>query len=99
MPVTENLLFALRHLRQSESPRVVWVDAICINQVQTTERNLQVQIMDRVYSMAKNVVIWLGIETEGDKEVFELLAQFDGQDDAESDWETRDAEIWEQVAR
>lgn len=37
-PVTQNLEDALRHLRQSEGDRVLWIDAICINQNDLIER-------------------------------------------------------------
>ncbi|KAH7086212.1 heterokaryon incompatibility protein-domain-containing protein [Paraphoma chrysanthemicola] len=58
--ITANLDCALRHLRFTMVPRILWVDAISINQASTQERNHQVQIMGNIYSTAKEVIIWLG---------------------------------------
>ncbi|KAK4957037.1 hypothetical protein LTR10_004993 [Elasticomyces elasticus] len=37
-----------------------WVDAICIDQANTKERNNQVQQMRKIFSYARFVLIWLG---------------------------------------
>lgn len=58
--VTQNLFLALRHLRDEKCARCLWVDAICINQKNTAERNNQVQQMARIYQEAKHVHVWLG---------------------------------------
>ncbi|KAL8717803.1 MAG: hypothetical protein Q9225_004989 [Loekoesia sp. 1 TL-2023] len=55
-----NLASALTHLRHESESRLLWVDAICINQEDTRERSLQVQHMGDIYSSAKRVVVWLG---------------------------------------
>jgi hypothetical protein len=56
----ENLWKALASLREKKAERVVWIDAICINQADTSERNYQVQQMRRIYRGAKEILIWLG---------------------------------------
>ncbi|GAB1316503.1 hypothetical protein MFIFM68171_06713 [Madurella fahalii] len=61
--VTTNLHSALVHLRDPHSPRVIWVDALCINQVDMEERGKQVKKMALIYSRARQVLIWLGEET------------------------------------
>jgi len=38
----------------------IWIDALCINQNDSSERNHQVQQMGAIFSRAKNVVSWLG---------------------------------------
>jgi len=43
-----------------EPGRVLWIDALCINQDLTSERNHQVRLMKSIYSSAKHVLIWLG---------------------------------------
>ena len=58
--VTTNLEKALRHLRDRTSERILWVDAICINQSDSEEKHLQIQSMRKVYSNAVEVRIWLG---------------------------------------
>jgi hypothetical protein len=61
--VTQNCYTALRYIRSKTDIRVLWIDAICIDQSSITERNHQVRLMGEVYRRAKNVLIWRG---EGD---------------------------------
>jgi len=51
---------AIRRMRLSDRPRVLWIDAICIDQSSTTERSAQVAFMAAVYSTAKHNLIYLG---------------------------------------
>ena len=51
---------ALRHLRHTSKARVLWADALCINQADNGERSAQVQLMGDIYSMASGTVVWLG---------------------------------------
>ncbi|TVY37179.1 Heterokaryon incompatibility protein 6,OR allele [Lachnellula occidentalis] len=60
--VTKNLELALRHLRLRENRRLLWVDAICINQQDVLEKNDQVGQMRRIYLGAEKVIVWLGEE-------------------------------------
>lgn len=53
---------ALRHLRNDDEPRRIWVDALCINQYDIAERNDHVRIMGQIYANASHVRIWLGDE-------------------------------------
>lgn len=60
--ITENLALALRkfcHLDPSR-PRLIWVDQVCINQSDTTERSQQVSIMGDIFTKAGGVFTWLG---------------------------------------
>jgi hypothetical protein len=77
LPVTANLFAALRQLRLSTEPRILWVDAICINQDDIPERNAQVLHMHHIYKAASKVLIWLGEEEQTDAEAFDLLEKFD----------------------
>jgi hypothetical protein len=58
--VTQNLHAALLRLRGCSLERIIWVDAICINQDDLTERGQQVQRMAQIYSKAARVLVWLG---------------------------------------
>ena len=49
----------------------IWIDAICIDQESTEERNHQVRQMGRIYSSAQSVAIWL--------ECGELISQHEEQ--------------------
>jgi hypothetical protein len=41
-------------------PRTFWIDALCIDQESTLERNHQVAQMGAIYSKAQEVIVWLG---------------------------------------
>ncbi|KAH7393369.1 heterokaryon incompatibility protein-domain-containing protein [Cadophora sp. MPI-SDFR-AT-0126] len=58
--ITPNLDLALRSLRYEMLERVLWVDAICIDQTSMKEKSTQVQLMNRIYTEANEVLIWLG---------------------------------------
>ncbi|KAH7087892.1 heterokaryon incompatibility protein-domain-containing protein, partial [Paraphoma chrysanthemicola] len=58
--VRRNLYCALREIRPTSSSRILWIDAICINQNDVSERSCQVAQMGNVYSFAERVVVWLG---------------------------------------
>ncbi|KAF2874341.1 heterokaryon incompatibility protein-domain-containing protein [Massariosphaeria phaeospora] len=77
--VTRNLFDALQIFRQSQTaPRLLWADALCINQKDTGERNHQVQSMRLIYSKASRVLIWLGhAESDTVRPAMELVCAFD----------------------
>ena len=62
--VTPSLASALQALRYVSKLRYLWVDAICINQEDLVERNIQVPLMANIMESAKHVCIWLGEEDE-----------------------------------
>jgi hypothetical protein len=64
IPVTENCKSLLTCLRRPGLKRTVWIDAVCINQGNTKERNHQVKLMATIYSNASQVVAYLGSEHE-----------------------------------
>ncbi|KAH8722773.1 heterokaryon incompatibility protein-domain-containing protein, partial [Phaeosphaeriaceae sp. PMI808] len=64
LEVTENLYFALWYLRSQETDRILWVDAICINQGNPKEKGHQVQQMGGIYSQAERVIFWLSPPTD-----------------------------------
>ena len=59
-----NLHAALKVMRYSDKPRIVWIDAICINQgrdpAALKERAIQVKKMQDIYGAAAQTVLWLG---------------------------------------
>ena len=58
--VAPNLYLALRHLRDVEEDRILWVDAICIDQENDKEKGHQVGMMRRIFEQSAGVVVWLG---------------------------------------
>ncbi|KAM0347360.1 hypothetical protein ACHAPU_004880 [Fusarium lateritium] len=71
--ITSNLHLALIHLRATDSLRLLWVDALCINQSVHGERNQQVRIMGDIYKSARQVIVWLGEAADDSHLVFEHL--------------------------
>ena len=72
-PITQNLEVALRHLQYDDIQPAIWIDAICINQTDWDEKNDQVPRMTRIYSNARNVLIWLGPGTQYDAQYIIIL--------------------------
>jgi hypothetical protein len=58
--VPRNLVEGLRMLRRPDRLRILWADAICINQKDVEERGSQVALMARIFSEASRVLVWLG---------------------------------------
>lgn len=58
LQISESLYSALSQLRYTDSPRVLWIDQLCINQSDIVERNEQVQIMRHIYRFATRVIAW-----------------------------------------
>jgi hypothetical protein len=58
--VTVNLRAALLHLRDHFVERILWVDAICIDQANQEEKQYQIQSMAKIYGHANRVIVWLG---------------------------------------
>jgi hypothetical protein len=50
------------HSVHAYETKLIWVDAICINQESLPERSAQVAIMRDIYSAAQMVLVWLGVE-------------------------------------
>lgn len=73
LTVTANLHVALSHLRDRFVERLLWVDAICINQKDLKERERQVQSMAKVYAKATRVVVWLGEATLDSDQALEQI--------------------------
>jgi Heterokaryon incompatibility protein (HET) len=60
MLITKCLDSALRYLRHSSKERLLWADAICINQDKITEKNETVAQMHIIFHNAWQVIVWLG---------------------------------------
>lgn len=68
--VTSNLHeFLVRYLRTHDPhyqhvgqdvPKYLWIDAICINQSDVSERSAQVLFMNFIYRYASKVLVWVG---------------------------------------
>lgn len=70
---TANLETALRHLRQEDAARILWVDALSVNQADLKEREQQVKLMTRVYTQAKTVIGWTGEASDDSDQAIEFI--------------------------
>ncbi|KAK1751181.1 heterokaryon incompatibility protein-domain-containing protein [Echria macrotheca] len=61
--ITNNLHEALQRLRLEDEDRIIWVDAVCIDQDNEKERGHQVRHMGDIYKKADRVLYWLGLST------------------------------------
>jgi hypothetical protein len=58
--ISSNLNLALHHLAEPGQSRYLWIDQICINQKDGSEKETQIRLMDQIYGSANKVAIWLG---------------------------------------
>ncbi|PVH77281.1 heterokaryon incompatibility, partial [Cadophora sp. DSE1049] len=71
--VTPSLSVALRRLRLPDCERIVWIDALCIDQSSVSEKTSQVRMMRDIYDRASRVVVWLGPSDSTSKICVEFL--------------------------
>jgi hypothetical protein len=78
LTIRQNLWWALFHLQFLDRPRTLWnlwIDALCVNQIDVAERNHQVSQMDMIYQQAANVVAWLGRESPSDSKALQYMKE------------------------
>jgi Heterokaryon incompatibility protein (HET) len=73
--ITHSLAVAFSHLRDPTKPRVLWIDAICINQDDSAERSAEVLEMGSIYSRARQVIVWLGPSSANSRLAIETLSR------------------------
>lgn len=73
--VTKTLESCLKRLRNKSEARYLWVDSLCINQMDHDEKSVQVEAMGSIYRQAEQVCVWLGRTENGSKEAFDLIRQ------------------------
>jgi hypothetical protein len=66
-------LRALREKKAMQAGLLIWIDALCINQEDTLERNQEVKRMRTIYRTAREVVIWLGEEGDESSRAMKLV--------------------------
>lgn len=71
--ITHNLAMALRYLRFREKPRYLWIDALCINQVDNDEKARQIREIQRIFGRAFTVIAWIGEEAQTTASAFKAL--------------------------
>lgn len=71
--ITMSLSELLRHFRYVHRQRNLWVDAICIDQNNTAERNRQVRMMADIFAASTTVLVWLGVGEHTDSLAFATI--------------------------
>jgi hypothetical protein len=73
--IRSNLYHALQRIRSRDGDLLIWIDSICINQENDTERNYQVRQMANIYNKSEVVFIWLGEEDSTSKLALDLIEE------------------------
>jgi heterokaryon incompatibility protein (HET) len=73
--VYPNLFDALEHIQRAQVAEYYWIDALSINQNDLQEREVQVASMDRIYSSASRVDIWIGKSNYFSRTVTEMITR------------------------
>lgn len=60
LTVRRNCAFALRQYREHFAESPMWIDSICINQVDEAEKTKQLQLIGTIFSFAERVVACVG---------------------------------------
>lgn len=81
VPINPNLYDALISLRQPNSERRIWIDAICLNQTSFAEKSREVQKMGDIYSLAKVVNVFLGAPSPSNSTCISSFLKFLNRDD------------------
>jgi hypothetical protein len=72
--ISEHVLEALNSLfGYAKQNLKIWIDAICIDQDNPTEKAHQIAAMPRIYSQAEQVLCWLGAEANNSDIVIDSL--------------------------
>jgi hypothetical protein len=74
--ITDNLHSVLQCLRLCDRDRILWIDAVCINQEDKVEQSQQVQQMAQIFEKAEKVLFWLGKATPQMISLMETLDRF-----------------------
>jgi len=73
--VTRNLHAALIRLRLENEKRRLWVDAVCINQNDDSEKSDQVNMMREIYQHGARTLVWLGPDSMALTKGFLVIAE------------------------
>lgn len=86
----------------------IWADAVCINQQDLAERSAQVALMGKIYSLASQVTVWLGVADRSTKTAFDFIHDVasrvpeevdDWDDDAKVERYFTGRRFWDRIGR
>ncbi|KAK3989028.1 heterokaryon incompatibility protein-domain-containing protein [Cladorrhinum sp. PSN332] len=77
LTISHNCALALRRLRHPTQPRKLWIDAVCINQSDLSERAQQVSLMARIFCTARKVAVYTGESDSETDALYDWLNDID----------------------
>jgi hypothetical protein len=83
--ITASLHSALRSVRDKCLPKRLWIDAVCINQRNLTEKAMQIRLMNSIFRTAEYTIAWLGHNQDRSDQVINNLQRI-CQDQKTSYW-------------
>ena len=75
LKINSSVLQLLRQFRDPTNTRRLWVDAVCIDQTNNVEKDAQVRLMNKVFSQATTVLVWLGEADPTAKDAFDVVQE------------------------
>ena len=79
LTIRKHLWEILSLLRLRQQDRMLWVDALCISQSSTAEKNSQVSKIGRIFSRASKVLVWLGRNVDDSEPLLSMIMAKDNQ--------------------
>lgn len=89
---------ALRRLRRRKGDRMLWVDSLCINQINPVEKNSQVHILREIYARATKVLAYVGNEPSNFGPAFSFLKEITAFQPAPGDHPIMDKSVQDSVS-
>ncbi|KAN0102739.1 Heterokaryon incompatibility protein (HET) domain containing protein [Hyaloscypha variabilis] len=71
--ISSHLADGLVQFRDTKRHTTLWIDAICINQRDKSEKATQIPLMGQIYERATQVWVWFGAQEESTPRALELL--------------------------
>lgn len=78
-PIRRNIFDFLSQLNEARWRGLLWIDAICINQNNIHEKNLQVSRMGTIFDYAREVKAWLGPGTAASDQLFDFFSSINSE--------------------
>ncbi|KAJ3546276.1 hypothetical protein NM208_g2087 [Fusarium decemcellulare] len=75
--ITETLAIALDYIRKPVGDVILYIDQLCINQADVSEKNHQVRLMGSIYEKSSCVLAWLGNSTTSSDEFMDQINNSD----------------------
>ncbi|KAK5164362.1 uncharacterized protein LTR77_010058 [Saxophila tyrrhenica] len=74
LEVSPSLAGALRSLRLSDAPRVIWVEELCIDSSNVPEKSAQNRAIGLIHNRAVRTIVWAGDSSEGNVATTSLIS-------------------------